>query len=108
MKFNCSGQNECENSGQCFQDHPSCPTKSICMCPEYYFGQRCHLTTNGFGLSLDIILGYQILPHIRINNQPLIIKLSFALTIIFIIIGLVNGILSLITFLNKSVCEVVY
>jgi len=106
MKFNCQGQSECENHGQCFQDHPECPTESICMCPSCFFGRRCQLTTNGFGLSLDVILGYQILPYITINHQPFIIKLSLALTIIFMITGLVNSILSLITFVNKSVCQV--
>jgi hypothetical protein len=106
MKFNCLDQNECENDGECFQDHPQCPTKSICKCPSCYFGQRCHLTTNGFGLSLDVILGYQIFPYLSINDQPLIIKLSLSLTIILIITGFVNSILSLITFSNKSVCEV--
>jgi hypothetical protein len=106
MKFDCSGQNKCENGGQCFQGHPECSTESICICPSCYFGQLCQLTTNGFGLSLDVILGYQIFPHVRIDDQPLIIKLSFALTIILIITGFVNGILSLITFLNETVCEV--
>src|SRR6202044_558189 len=39
-------------------------------------------------------------------HQPFIIKISLGLTIIFIIIGLINGILSLITFMNKTVWEV--
>jgi hypothetical protein len=106
MKFNCEGQSECEHDGKCFQDHPECPTKSICMCPSCFFGQRCQLTTNGFGLSLDVILGYQILPYVNINHQLFIIKISLALTIIFIITGLINGILSLLTFMNKTVRQV--
>ena len=40
MKFNCEGENECENDGECFQDHPECPKKSICKCSECYFGER--------------------------------------------------------------------
>ncbi|CAF1399531.1 unnamed protein product [Adineta steineri] len=105
MKFDCQGQSECDH-GQCFEDEQECPTRSICMCDLCYFGQRCHLTTDGYGLSLDVILGYQISPHVSINYQPLIIKISLALTIIFIITGLINGILSLITFMNKTLWQV--
>ncbi|CAF1109410.1 unnamed protein product, partial [Adineta steineri] len=105
MIFNCQGQSECDR-GQCFEDEQECPTRSICKCDSCYFGQRCHLTTDGYGLSLDVILGYRISPHASINHQPLIIKISLALTIIFIITGLINGILSLITFMNKTLWQV--
>ncbi|CAF1398188.1 unnamed protein product [Adineta ricciae] len=106
MTFNCEGQSECENHGKCFEDQSECPTTSICLCPPCYFGQRCQLTTKGSGLSLDVILGYQILPNLNINNQPFIIKLNYALAIIFLILGFLNGILSLMTFLNKTICKV--
>ena len=68
--------------------------------------RRCQFSTSGFGLSLDAILGYQILPHVSFNHQSFIIKISLALTIIFIITGFINGILSIITFKNKTVREV--
>ena len=85
MKFDCFGQSDCENDGQCFQDNPDCPTRSICICPPCFYGTRCQFSTSGFGLSLDAILGYHILPNVNITHQPFIIKMSLALTIIFII-----------------------
>jgi len=106
MTFDCFGQNECENGGQCLQDKPDCPTRSICICPPCYYGRRCQFSTTGFGLSLDAILGYHITPNLSLTQQSFIIKLSLALTIIFIVIGFINGILSLITFKNKIVLEV--
>ncbi|CAF1443748.1 unnamed protein product, partial [Adineta ricciae] len=106
MKFDCFGQSECENSGQCFQDSPDCPKRSICVCRSCYYGNRCQFSTSEFGLSLDAILAYHIIPDLNISFQTSIVKLSLSLTIVFIIIGLINGFLSLITFKNKSVREV--
>ncbi|CAF1417530.1 unnamed protein product [Adineta steineri] len=106
MIFDCRGHNECQNGGKCFQDTPKCPQKFICNCPRCYYGRRCQFTTSGFGLSLDNILGYHILPQTSIIHQTSIVKVSIALTTIFMIVGFINGILSLITFKNKSVREV--
>ena len=106
MKFDCNGQSECEHGGQCFQDNPDCPQKSICVCPTCYYGTRCQFSTSGFTLSLDAILGYHILPDVNIIHQPGIVQTSVALTTIFIVAGFINGILAMITFKNKSVREV--
>ncbi|CAF1090135.1 unnamed protein product [Adineta steineri] len=106
MKFDCSGHSECQNGAECFQDTAKCPKKLLCMCPRCFYGRRCQFTTRGFGLSLDNILGYHILPQISITHQTSIVKVSIALTIIFMIVGFINGILSIITFKNKSVREV--
>ncbi|UJR14206.1 hypothetical protein I4U23_001199 [Adineta vaga] len=104
--FDCSGQNACENGGQCFQDSLVCPSRTMCLCPSCYYGQRCQFTTNGFGLSLDNILGYYIQPNVCILHQTIIVKISIALNIIFMIVGFINGILALITFKNKITREV--
>ncbi|CAF3948757.1 unnamed protein product, partial [Rotaria sp. Silwood1] len=63
MKFDCSGQSGCENGARCFQDSPLCAQTSICACPACFYGKRCQFSTSGFGVSLDAILGYHILPH---------------------------------------------
>ena len=104
--FDCLGQNECENGAQCLQDKPKCSTKSLCICPSCYYGHRCQFSTSGFGLSLDAILGYHILPNLSVHQQPFIIKMSITLTIIFIVTGVINGVLTLITFKKKIVREV--
>jgi hypothetical protein len=106
MTFDCSGKSECENGGQCLQDSSECPARSICMCQPCFYGRRCQFSTNGFCLSIDGIIGYHILPDVNLNHQSFIIKMSLSLTIIFIVAGLINGVLSIMTFKNKSVREV--
>ncbi|CAF3089752.1 unnamed protein product [Rotaria sp. Silwood2] len=106
MKFDCFGQSVCENEGQCFQDSPDCPQRSVCICPPCFYGIRCQFSASGFGLSLDPILGYHIQPHISFIHQPNIVIISSVLTLMFIVAGFINGILSLITFNNKITCEV--
>ena len=100
--YDCQGYNQCENAGQCFQNNRTCPTKSTCVCPDCYHGSRCQFSTKGFLLSLDPILGYHIKPHVSLNQQPLIIKVSVAINTIMLVLGLVSSILSLITFRPKK------
>jgi hypothetical protein len=103
MRFDCLGESACENGAQCFQDSQS---RSICLCPPCFYGTRCQLSTSGFGLSLDAILGYHIISNVSIIHQPSIIKFSVTLTILFMVAGLINGVLCMITFKNKTVREV--
>ncbi|CAF4225389.1 unnamed protein product, partial [Rotaria sordida] len=106
MKLDCLSQSVCEKDGQCFQDTEDCPARSICICRPCFFGARCQFSSNRFGLSLDAILGYHIQPNISFLNQLPIVKISLVLTIIFLIAGFINGVLSSITFNNKKICEV--
>jgi hypothetical protein len=103
MTFDCQGQSECVNGAQCLQDNP---TRSICLCQSCFYGRQCQFSTNAFGLSLDAILGYHILSDVNLNHQPFIIKMSFSLTVIFIVAGLINGVLSIMTFKSKSIRNV--
>ncbi|CAF3330624.1 unnamed protein product [Rotaria socialis] len=99
----CNGQLICENDGVCFQDRATCPRLIMCVCPKCVYGGKCQFTTKGFGLSLDIILGYQIRPDTTIMNQPNTIKVSMILTIFIFMVGLINGLLSIVTFQSKTI-----
>ncbi|CAF1047754.1 unnamed protein product [Rotaria sordida] len=105
MKSDCLGRSGCENGAQCFQDSSTCAQTSICVCPACFYGVRCQFSTSGFGLSLDAILGYHILPHHSILHQPYPVQISAALTVIMVITGLINGVLTLITFRSKKLRE---
>jgi hypothetical protein len=63
------------------------------------------LDRNGFSLSLDPILGYHIRPNFNISQQPSAILISLILTVFILVLGLTNGILSIITYMNKTVRE---
>ncbi|CAF1503439.1 unnamed protein product [Adineta ricciae] len=102
LKRDCSGRSRCENGGQCLQDSTACPQTSMCICPSCFYGLQCEFTSNGHSLSLDAILGYHIQPFVSITQQPMIIKISVTLVMIITIIGALNGIFSLITFIQKD------
>ena len=106
MTFDCFGRSECQNGGQCFQDKPDCPETSVCVCPPCFYGSRCQFSTKGFGLSLDAILGYHIQPHLRIGQQASIVQFSLALTVTFVLVGVINAVLSMITFTSKNIRQV--
>ena len=105
--FDCDGYNPCLNQAQCFYENSDlCQRKIMCQCRPCFFGLSCQLTTNGFSLSLDSILGYDIYPNISFKSQSRTVWISLVITIVFMLIGYINGILSLITFKRKLVCEV--
>ena len=100
--YNCQKQNICENGGKCFDNNVTCPTKSMCVCEDCYYGDKCQFATKGFILSLDPILGYHIKPNVSINRQPLIVKLSIGIITCLFIFGLISESLSIMTFRMKE------
>ena len=106
FSHNCFGQSSCENEAQCIQDNVNCPKTSKCICQKCYHGTLCQFSSNLFDLTLDGILGYHIQPNINLKNQSLIIKISFGLISFIVIIGLINGFLSIIVFKNKATLQV--
>ncbi|UJR19398.1 hypothetical protein I4U23_022528 [Adineta vaga] len=106
MIYNCRQLSICENGGQCFQDHPTCPTAALCSCQKCFLDTRCQISTRSFDLTLDIILGYQIQSDLSFLNQLKSVQISFAITIVMFIIGFINGILCLIVFRRKKLRDI--
>jgi hypothetical protein len=104
--YDCDEQNACENQAQCFRDDPNCPTTFMCVCNECSYGSGCHISTRGFGLSLDSILGYHIQPNAPFTKQRLVIKVTIAIVTLMLISSLLSSILSILTFHNKKTREV--
>ena len=101
-KLDCFGYSKCENDGECMQDRPTCPRTSMCLCRSCFYGKLCQFTSNGFGLSLDGILGYHIQPNSSVTHQSSIVQVSVVLTLIIIVAGLVNSVLMMMTFKNEG------
>ncbi|CAF4053061.1 unnamed protein product, partial [Adineta steineri] len=74
-----------------------CPKQSSCV-----IGDQCNFHIKGIGLTLDDILRDELQPDKVLNNQSFSIKLSAGLTIIMFVAGLINSILSFITFQHKD------
>ncbi|UJR16981.1 hypothetical protein I4U23_003879 [Adineta vaga] len=103
LSYDCRGENICENNGLCFQDDPKCPIKSVCACPECYYGTKCQFSTESFVFSLDSIIGPHIQQNIPIHEQLFIIKISIFMTTLMLLFGLINGVLSIITFRTEKI-----
>ncbi|CAF4071728.1 unnamed protein product, partial [Adineta steineri] len=76
---------------------PFSPEQSSCV-----IGDQCNFYIKGIGLTLDDILRDELQPNIVLNNQSFSIKLGAGLTIIMFVAGLINSVLSLITFQHKN------
>ncbi|CAF1049423.1 unnamed protein product [Adineta steineri] len=79
----------------------SCVNPDKCV-----IGGSCNVQTKGIGITLDDILRYEINRNVTLKNQPLLVKMSVALTIIMFLLGLINSILSLLTFQNANLRKV--
>ena len=102
----CDEENFCKNGAQCFQDDPSCPKTTVCGCRQCFFGSRCQFSTEGSGLSLDVILGYHIEANQTFAAQSPIVFISVATTTFMFVVGLVDAILSILTFQAKKIRQV--
>jgi hypothetical protein len=69
-------------------------------------GDQCNFYSKGIGLTLDDILRNELRPKTSFHNQSFSIKQSAALTLIMFIAGLINSVLSFVTFLSKDVQQV--
>ncbi|CAF1166729.1 unnamed protein product [Adineta ricciae] len=102
LQYDCYGYSICENNARCVQDSSICPKSTICVCPDCYHGTRCQFSSHLFGLSLDAIIGFHIQPFVNLTSQILVVKVSLCLTIIIILLGVTNSVLSWITFQDEE------
>ncbi|CAF4070958.1 unnamed protein product [Rotaria magnacalcarata] len=85
--YNCAGWNKYQHEAECFQENPTCPTKTI---------------TQQFDLSLSAILGYHIRSYVSMTKQSVYVQVSITMATIMLVVGLVFGILSILTFQSKA------
>ncbi|CAF0733814.1 unnamed protein product [Adineta steineri] len=100
--FECKLKKYCANEAECVQDHPTCPSTRICICPECFFGNECQFYAKALGSTLDEILGYEFKRNIILSQQPITVKVSAIITMIIFLIGLINCILSMIIFRREA------
>ena len=105
-QFTCPWNDYCANGGQCLQDHPTCPSTKICLCPNCFFGNRCQFYAKGLGSTLDEILGYEFKRNRTLFQQPSTVIIGAVVLTIISFVGIVNSILSMIVFLRKKSREV--
>ncbi len=69
-------------------------------------GHWCYSYTRTIGWTLDDILRQEILPNMTLSNQSVLVKISAGLTVIMFVGGLINSVLSLLTFQSKDLRKV--
>ncbi|CAF3952202.1 unnamed protein product [Rotaria sp. Silwood1] len=106
MIYNCQNSNICENNGQCHVNNETCPTMLICTCPACFYGTKCQLSTRGFILSLESILGYHIKPYVSFRQQSISVKVTIAINAVTFIISIISNLLSIMTFRMKETRKV--
>ena len=70
-----------------------------------FIGNKCQFYAKSIGLILDDILRDEIQKNMTLNNQSLTVKMSVALTMLMFVVGLINSILSFLTFQRKDLRE---
>ncbi|UJR12363.1 hypothetical protein I4U23_016540 [Adineta vaga] len=71
-----------------------------------YIGGPCNTQVKGIGLTLDDILRHRINRNMTIKDQPFVIKISAALTMIMLVVGVLSSICSILTFQNEILRKV--
>ncbi|CAF1504357.1 unnamed protein product [Adineta ricciae] len=69
-------------------------------------GDQCNFYVKSIGLTLDDILHDELRSNKPLSTQPISIKLSATLTIIMFVAGLINSVLSFLTFKSKDAQQV--
>jgi hypothetical protein len=95
----------CQNNGQCVQNNFNGIWDFGCVCSGCAYGSLCQLTTSQYILSLDAMLGQDLLGSVSLTGQPALVKIVMAVVILMFSFGLVSNILSLMTFKQAKVRE---
>ncbi|CAF4173405.1 unnamed protein product, partial [Adineta steineri] len=78
-------------------------TQSLTSC---FIGQECQFYKKSIGVTLDDILRDEIRPNMTLADQTILMKINAASTMIMFVGGLINSILSILTFQNKDLRQV--
>ncbi|CAF1562161.1 unnamed protein product [Adineta ricciae] len=71
-----------------------------------YVGGPCNTQVKSIGLTLDDILRFEVNRNMTIQHQPLLIKVTAALSVIMFVVGLISSACSILTFQNASLRQV--
>ncbi|CAF1452729.1 unnamed protein product [Didymodactylos carnosus] len=103
---NCTeNKSYCQNNGRCLQRKQKGQYDFVCLCPDCYYGALCHITMTQYALSLDAIIGSEILTDTSLVHQPTIILLALVLALLMVIVGIVFNTCSIVTFAQKKTHE---
>ncbi|CAF1271786.1 unnamed protein product [Didymodactylos carnosus] len=95
----------CQNDGHCVQSQHNGIWDFGCVCTGCSYGALCQLKTSQYVLSLDAMLGADLLEDVPLILQPRLIKITLTVVVLMFILGFVSNALSLITFWQPKTRE---
>ncbi|UJR12458.1 hypothetical protein I4U23_016634 [Adineta vaga] len=96
--MDCIDHNYCENGGRCLDNKRVDQIQFACVCPECHYGMFCQLTMTQYSLTLDSILGQEILTDVFFYQQKPFVKILLTFVILLFFIGINSNLFSLLTF----------
>jgi hypothetical protein len=103
---NCTEGFYCENGGRCLQSKQLGQIYFACVCPECFHGSFCQLTMNQYSLTLDSIIGSEILVDQSFSKQSPLIKVLSAVVAVMFVLGVVSNVCSALTFSHASILKI--
>ncbi|CAF1163612.1 unnamed protein product [Didymodactylos carnosus] len=103
---NCTSNGYCLNSGYCVQPvQKEDKIEFECLCRACYHGNLCQFSTTQYSMSLDAVIGSNVLAEMPLAKQPTDLKVTFIFVILLVAIGFLFNLLSLITFFQQKTQE---
>ena len=94
----CTDRNYCANGGRCLESKKAGQVQFACVCPECHYGSFCQLTMTQYSLTLDSILGQEIITDVSLGKQKAFVKITLALAVLMFLFGIVSNVCSSVTF----------
>lgn len=101
---NCSIDRQilCQNQALCLQTLNGNSWNFHCVCQKCYYGNLCQFTTLHYAVSLDALIGTQMLRSISLRNQPNVVRWSLIVVLIITIVGSISNLLSIVIFFQRK------
>jgi len=99
----CTDRNYCENGGRCLENKQAGQVQFACVCPECHYGSFCQLTMTQYSLTLDSMLGQEILTDMPLDQQKIFIKIILAVVVLIFFVGIASNICSTVTFYDIQI-----
>ncbi|CAF1031787.1 unnamed protein product [Didymodactylos carnosus] len=98
----------CYNHGWCIERNPlQAQWDYVCLCPKCYFGTICQFTTGQYFITLDILVGAEMITgRASLEQQPIFIKVALGVLILILIVGLVCNTCSIIIFCDTELRQI--
>ncbi|CAF1364182.1 unnamed protein product [Didymodactylos carnosus] len=104
----CDDTSYCMNGGRCIQllQIPGEQFDFGCVCRRCYYGELCQFTTAQYSISLDALIGPEILMDQPVRGQSLIVKITLGIIILMLVLGSAGNMMAILIFSSKKLHDI--